>query len=332
MCHLEEPRAHSHRRPKAVTESQPFVLLARSWTQGLWGVWGPCITYDTVRDPHRQISQSLFASLVHPHLVRMQSQSTDEVTIYLGSPWATGKPFRVAFKPSIPLQSLRAPSPLCVLGRLSLSPARAVAPALRANLLIVAAWSPFEVLRCLSLRPPCLSGQKLTVQPSLALKSWSFCLSLQTSGTISTGYLAQLLYSLYFLVYHSWLPCSLSPWASLVSMPLRAEIPPALGICHGTYNEANTCAYLISCESCAFDFPNHLLDLGYLIHPYSVTGLSSSLWACNAELRESPPPSAHSSGRGWPGRGWFSCWMSTFVKSDHKAEEPIPSSSFSDMS
>lgn len=114
MCHLEEPRAHSHQRPKAVTESQPFVLLARSWTQGLWGVWGPCITYDTVRDPHRQISQSLFASLVHPHLVRMQSQSTDEVTIYLGSPWATGKPFGVAFKPSIPLQSLRAPSPpLC---------------------------------------------------------------------------------------------------------------------------------------------------------------------------------------------------------------------------
>lgn len=37
---------------------------------------------------------------------------------------------------------------------------------------------------------------------------------------------------------------------------------------------------------------NHLLNLAYLMHPYSVTGLSSSLWARSAELRESRPPIA----------------------------------------
>lgn len=52
---------------------------------------------------------------MHPHLVKMQSQGTDAVTVYLGSPWVTGKPFRVTLISSISLQSLRAPSPLCVL-------------------------------------------------------------------------------------------------------------------------------------------------------------------------------------------------------------------------
>lgn len=36
----------------------------------------------------RQVSQTRFTSLEHPHLVRMQGKSTGKVTVYLGSLWS----------------------------------------------------------------------------------------------------------------------------------------------------------------------------------------------------------------------------------------------------
>lgn len=139
MCHLEEPRAHFHPRPKALSLSHSCY-----WPDPEPRACGvcKCITYDTVKGS-TQTDFSVAFCISSASSPCKDAGSEYRWSNYLGSPWVTGKSFRVVFISSIPLQSLRAPSPLSVLGCLSLSPARVVVPAFHANLLIVCFLIPF---------------------------------------------------------------------------------------------------------------------------------------------------------------------------------------------